>query len=309
MAVRVHQEWNEPNYRDLDRYVTVPECLLDESGHRAGTLLSRYEAVERTILEMRERLDEELSLQTLADTAILSRFHFDRVFCDITGIPPCRFLAALRLEAAKRLLLTTDLSVTEVCLDVGYHSLGSFTRDFKQHVGLTPSRLRQVADEVTTPKLGAQLQAFTEGVDTNGRKYSVTGQIRGPAAWHGPIFVGLFATPIPQDQPFGCTVLPTSGAFGIGPVPDGQYYVLAVAFPWSDTPTAYLLPDARSLWVGMRTEPLLVHCGQSEDHVQIDLRPTRLIDPPILVALPFLLTEHMMEADDAHLCCGSPSVP
>jgi AraC-like DNA-binding protein len=282
---------------------------LDDTGRRAETLRSRYEAVERSILEMHERLDEALPLQALAHTAILSPFHFSRVFCAATGVPPCRFLAALRLEAAKRLLLTTDLTVTEVCLEVGYQSLGSFTRDFRQHVGFPPSRLRQLAEEVTTPMLGALLHRYVDGFGTNGQQYSVTGRIRSPADWCGPIFVGLFATPIPHDRPLGCTVLAASGPFGIGSVPDGKYYLLAVAFPWSDIPMACLLPDSRSLLVGMRTEPLLVHCGRAEEHVQIDLRPTQLTDPPILVALPFLLGEHVTEMDDAHARCGSPDLP
>src|ERR1044072_6247332 len=109
------------------------------SASRPDTIASHYRAVERVILAMRERLDEALTLEDLAEVAIISPFYFDRIFRQITGIPPCQFLSALRMEAAKRLLLTSSLSVTDVCFEVGYNSLGTFTTRFTQLVGLPPS--------------------------------------------------------------------------------------------------------------------------------------------------------------------------
>src|SRR5262249_28546352 len=99
-------------------------------------------AVERVIKVMREHLAEPLSLGDMADEACLSPYYFNRVFHRSIGLPPCEFLAALRLDAAKKLLLTTDLSVTDVCFTVGYNALGSFTSRFTQQVGLSPRHLR-----------------------------------------------------------------------------------------------------------------------------------------------------------------------
>src|SRR5205085_11146418 len=80
------------------------------------TTAAHREAVERVILKMYDHLADPFSLSEMARTACISPFHFDRIFHDITGIPAVQFLYALRIEAAKRLLLTTSLSVTDVTL-------------------------------------------------------------------------------------------------------------------------------------------------------------------------------------------------
>src|ERR1043166_9194315 len=112
---------------------------------RPATIASHHEAVERVIRIMHDRLDEPLTLQEMSKIAYISPFHFNRIFRHVTGIPPNQFLYALRLETAKRLLLTTDTSVTDVCFDVGYNSLGTFIRRFTGLVGLSPSRFRSLA--------------------------------------------------------------------------------------------------------------------------------------------------------------------
>src|SRR4029453_11315599 len=98
--------------------------------HRADTVAFHAQAAERVISAMRERLDQPFSLEEMSEVAIMSPFHFNRPFRELTGIPPCQFLSAVRLQAAKRLLLTTDLSVTDICFEVGYNSLGTFIRRF-----------------------------------------------------------------------------------------------------------------------------------------------------------------------------------
>src|SRR6266853_3083700 len=94
---------------------------------------------------MHTHLYEVLTLEDLASVACLSPSHFHRVFRRLIGIPPGEFLAALRFQAARRLLLTTSLSVTEICFEVGYTSIGSFTSRFTHLVGLSPRLLRQRA--------------------------------------------------------------------------------------------------------------------------------------------------------------------
>src|ERR1043166_3455988 len=112
---------------------------------RPSTIASHHEAVERVIRMMQDRLDEPLTLHEMSKTAYISACHFNRIFRQITGIPPNQYFYALRLETAKRLLLTTSTSVTNVCFDVGYNSLGTFIRRFTGLVGLSPSRFRSLA--------------------------------------------------------------------------------------------------------------------------------------------------------------------
>src|SRR5947207_15840476 len=94
------------------------------------TLAAQMQAIERVIQIMHTHLYEVLTLQDLASAACLSPSHFHRVFRRLIGIPPGDFLSALRFQAARRLLVTTSLSVTEICFDVGYPSTGSFTMRF-----------------------------------------------------------------------------------------------------------------------------------------------------------------------------------
>jgi len=82
---------------------------------------------------------EPLDLGGLAAAAGVSKYHFLRCFSATYGQTPARYLAERRIERAQDLLRATNLTVTEVCLLVGYSSLGSFSTKFHQLVGVTPS--------------------------------------------------------------------------------------------------------------------------------------------------------------------------
>jgi AraC-like DNA-binding protein len=77
-------------------------------------------------------------LQHAAREACLSDFHFHRLFRATFGETPHDFLTRLRLDRARQ-LLASGRPVTEVCLDTGYESLGSFSTKFRTHFGLSPA--------------------------------------------------------------------------------------------------------------------------------------------------------------------------
>ena len=79
----------------------------------------------------------------LANAASLSPWHFHRLFTDAFRQTPHAFLSALRLEQAKRLLASGNISVTDVYLETGFSSLGSFSSWFRAGAGLSPSRYRR----------------------------------------------------------------------------------------------------------------------------------------------------------------------
>lgn len=101
-------------------------------------------AVERVIEQMRANLSQQLTLDDMAQTAMFSKFHFTRIFQRITGVSPGRFLAALRLQEAKRLLVSTDLNVAAISVRVGYSSVGTFSTRFTKSVGLPPTTYRRM---------------------------------------------------------------------------------------------------------------------------------------------------------------------
>lgn len=266
----------------------VQDQLSDDTSSHLGTALSHQMAIERVILAMRERLHEPLTLEDMAAIAHLSPYHFSRVFHRLIGVPPGEFLAALRLDAAKRLLLTTSLSVTDVCFEVGYTSLGSFTTRFTQLVGMPPRQLRQVADDFVVPALESLPNPGMYTFCHTPYRGCFFGQVMAPRpSFRGLIFVGLFPKPIPQGRPSSGTLLSAPGWYFMKALPDGCYYVLAAAIPLPAEPRAYHLPGT-GLLVGMSQGPLFIANGKMNGCPDVALRSPRVTDPPIVVALPFI---------------------
>ena len=101
----------------------------------------------RRLLRARDAIDrayaEPLDIVELARIAIVSEAHFIRTFKATFGETPHRYLQRRRIERAMTLLRTTDHSVSEICLDVGFTSFATFSRTFRQIVGESPSAYRR----------------------------------------------------------------------------------------------------------------------------------------------------------------------
>ncbi len=83
------------------------------------------------------------SLSNVAKSSHMSPYHFLRAFKKVYGETPNAFLIRLRIEKAKNILITENLSISEVCEQVGYISLGSFSTRFLEQVGMPPSLYRR----------------------------------------------------------------------------------------------------------------------------------------------------------------------
>ena len=83
------------------------------------------------------------SVSAVARQAGFSCFHFIRLFKSVFGKTPHQYQAQAQIERAKHLLILTDWSVTEVCMAVGFSSLGSFSSLFLRRVGMSPSAFKQ----------------------------------------------------------------------------------------------------------------------------------------------------------------------
>ena len=269
------------------------------SACREETVASHRRAVERVITTARERLGEPISLRDMSRVAYLSTFHFNRVFHEITGLPPAKFISAMRLDEAKRLLLNTEMSITDICFEVGYNSLSTFTRRFTQRVGLGPREFRYLAERITPASVESLCAHYADRTGRATLHSSVEGFVDSPKHGFvdshkkggGLIFVGLFGAHIPQSRPVGGALLTSPGVFRIGPVPDGAYHLLAAALPNLGDTLGYLLPDSANLLVGAWNGPVIVRQGRARGPLIISLRPMTLTDPPLLVSLPFLLAD------------------
>jgi AraC family transcriptional regulator len=257
---------------------------------RDRTAASHRRSVESAIAVMREHLGEPLSLDAIARSGASSRYHFDRIFHQVTGVPPFRFLAALRMDAARRLLLTTGYSATSICFEVGYSSVGSFTRQFGVSVGLSPQRLRSFAAAGTGEASLSRAAEVEDGLPV--ARSGVAGRVEVPAEFSGVVFVGLFPTALPDGRPSACVLLHEAGPFRASPVADGTYHVFAAGIPLplrGNAADALLHQDVLRGSAG----PVTVRGGHADGAVGIVLRPRAEIDPPILVSLPVLLTERL----------------
>jgi len=264
---------------------TAPTVFYEDTARRV-TLATQKQAVERAIQVMHTHLHEVLTLEDLASVAYLSPSRFKHFFRHLIGIPPGEFLSALRLQAARRLLLTTPLSVTDICFEVGYSSMGSFTSRFTHLVGLSPRLLRQRA-QAFEPLAGepADLSPITSSGIPG--KRALLGQISAPAAFRGTIYVGLFTSPIPQGRPVSCTRISSPGWYLFHNVPDGVYHLRAAAFPVAADLHSSLLPGEKLL-LGYNTSPLVIRQGLVSGDPDLVLHSPRLTDPPLVMGLPLL---------------------
>jgi AraC family transcriptional regulator len=230
-------------------------------------------AVERAIETMQENLGERLTIDDMARSALFSKFHFSRVFQRVTGVSPGRFLSAMRFEEAKRLLVSTSFTVSDISHRVGYNSVGTFSARFRNSVGVSPSTYRA---------LGGMTSQGSDGSDVPGMHSwsTVRGQIIAPATDQlGLVFVGLFPTWIPEGPPVRHAVLKRPGPYAMKHVPVGSWYLIAHSVaPGSEE------ADEAAPFVGAHG-PLTIRPDTEPKTADVHLRPMRTLDPPVLTTL------------------------
>jgi AraC family transcriptional regulator len=122
--------------------------LLHMYGSNAGRADNRDAGVitdrrlSRVVEFMSAHFAEPLTLDRLAEEACISRYHFARLFKAKVGQSPHRYLASLRLDAARRMLETSDRSVGEVGAACGYPASSHFTAAFTARYGASPRDFR-----------------------------------------------------------------------------------------------------------------------------------------------------------------------
>ncbi|MGI8564717.1 MAG: helix-turn-helix domain-containing protein [Candidatus Dormibacter sp.] len=113
------------------------------------------EELNRRLLRARDAIDrsysEPLDIPRLAQVAHVSPAHFIRSFHAAFGETPHRYLQRRRVERAMYMLVQTRRDITDICLDVGFTSLGTFSRTFSRIVGESPSRFRSHTKPLPVP--------------------------------------------------------------------------------------------------------------------------------------------------------------
>ena len=121
-------------YANLTKAAAV-ECLAQGQQEKMGQVVE-YIA--------QNYADPELSVEALAERYGTSGVHFRRTFGRIYGTSPVKYIAALRLNKARQLLMDTDLPVGEICQRCGYSSVYYFDRVFKKAFGMQPTQFREM---------------------------------------------------------------------------------------------------------------------------------------------------------------------
>jgi AraC-like DNA-binding protein len=262
--------------------VTVAEpAVIDVPGSP-----EQVAAVLPVIATMRAQSHYPFSLNDLAEMAYLSRFHFNRVFATVAGVPPGEFMTALRFDKAKELLLTTDLSVTEVCFEVGFSSLGTFSTRFTHLVGVSPAEFRRLPElidrgtRVPDPRQTAKPGTFSNAV--------LCGALHGLDDPGRSIYIGLFPTRFARGRPVTGQLLQGTTSFFFHNLPNGTFTLLAAALPPREGLIDHLRIDRR-IQVGIGAAPVVVQTGQEQITCNVNIRPLGPVDTPILVALPALV--------------------
>jgi AraC-like DNA-binding protein len=236
-------------------------------------------AVDQAVNCIWERYSDPLSVDDMAQSVMLSHFHFARVFKEQTGVSPGRFLAAVRIYQAKRMLLISSMSVAGVSSAVGYGSLGSFTSYFTDSVGISPSRFRRASHHNGVSACGTPSGSpVPEG--------AAMGTVRLPEGYAvARVYLGIFNTPIMQRRPQSAALLDVTSQrthpYWLPRVPDGRWFLHAVAVADTDEPEPW---TRRHLLVGGGYQ-VQATLGA------ITLRPRSLTDLPALLALPDLEAE------------------
>jgi AraC-like DNA-binding protein len=235
-------------------------------------------AVERAIHTMKNNLGDRLTIDDLARSAMFSKFHFSRVFQRVTGVSPGRFLSAMRVAEAKRLLLTTSITVADIGHQVGYNSVGTFSSRFRSSVGVPPITYRRLGGVVTHVPVD-------ERPVPSARMVTVRGTVHAsPADRLGAVFIGLFTGRVPEGAPVRYTALYGPGPYVLTNVPAGTWYLTAHSMGVS-------VHGEQIRYIGFQTQPITTRFDTGARPVDLHLRPARPVDPPLLLALPDLAAE------------------
>ena len=118
-----------------------------------------YERIAAAKVYIDENFQEPINLESFSQQAFLSRFHFHRIFTHVYRYTPHQYMTRKRLDKARD-LLASNKPVTEVCNEVGFESIGSFSMLFKKEVGFAPQYYRNMAYQKKMEQLAQPRKAI-----------------------------------------------------------------------------------------------------------------------------------------------------
>ena len=255
------------------------QAVPGADGAQTGQVLDTAAAdlALRATRYLRAHFRDHVTVSDLATHLAFSPSHLTRVFTAAVGTSPMDYLAAWRLHEAKHLLVAHRLGVAETCHEVGYTSVGTFSRRFLRDVGTPPGALRRIADRIAEQTL----PAVSLLVPAAGRirvRPEVPEKMRralGPAPYQ---WVGTFPRPVPSGLPATGTLRRGIDEVELPVVPDAPW-ILATVLPDGASVHEHLAP-ASPLVARLRVPEVPV-----AGPVTLPVRAALPWDPAVLVAL------------------------
>lgn len=261
-------------------------------------MLTPNKTIQDSIVFIQQNLDQDLSLNVLADEAAYSPFHFSRMFKRQIGVSPMYFISSLRLQLAKTLLLDTAFPIRDIGLEIGQQSLGTFTTRFTNSIGMTPASFRASLQHPEAYMTDLKQNKWQPPAMHTASSRQLSGSIQTDEPFNGIILAGLFPKPIPEGLPVRGTLLIHSHSFHLTNIPVGTYFLMATAISWEMDSKKILIPQETLR--ARHPYPICIDGKRSLPETRLIMRKPEITDPPILISLPLLMKHFLQQSPISH---------
>lgn len=104
----------------------------------------KYSVIEKSEAYLKDNAYKDIEIDKAAAASNISKVYFRKLFKEKYGISPSEYVAELRISKAKELLINEDINISEIAQECGFASLYSFSRAFKENVGISPNKFRKI---------------------------------------------------------------------------------------------------------------------------------------------------------------------
>lgn len=137
-----------PDLLSFDTYDRLREWYLDKLSVSCRNIMTRKEEQSSSVIDrakhyIEARYNKDISLDDVSREVDISPYYFSKIFKEETGENFIEYVTNIRMAKAKELLLGSDLSMKEICAQVGYADPNYFSRTFKKNVGVTPTEYKE----------------------------------------------------------------------------------------------------------------------------------------------------------------------
>lgn len=138
-----------PTIIQIENYEQLRKWFIDKVTEACSNIITKREEqtsglISKAKAYIEKNYNKDISLDEVSRSVDISPYYFSKLFKEETGENFIEYLTNIRIEKAKKLLLYSDMSIKNICIDTGYSDPNYFSRIFKKQVGLTPTEYREL---------------------------------------------------------------------------------------------------------------------------------------------------------------------